>query len=449
VRPFLDDENPTIFGEVSVVDTQSMKTIASIALPNGSQSLRGIACSPNGKYVAVTHLMSQFTVPTMAVARGAMNRNAVSLIRTDTRDWFATLILDDLERGAANPWGLCFTSDGEQLIIAHAGIHELSIVDWHGMLRRAAARAGDPDLFSEQALTSMIDIRQRLALPVAGPRAICEVDDQVYAAGYFSDDLAIADFRGPTPGIQSIRLRHSDDRSLARLGEQYFHDATFCFQHWQSCASCHPDGRADALYWDLLNDGIGNTKNTKSLLMAALTPPAMSRGVRDDAAMAVSSGIRHIQFSQPTPQQTTAMEQYLLEMKEVPSPYLNADVLEAPKTDTDSCQKCHYPGVQRGTLNPSAGRGKVLFEGQAGCAICHPHPYFTSMQTVDGGLGTGIKYDIPSLVEVWRTAPYLHHGDALSLKETLTDFNHLQLRGRTSDLTPSQLDDLLEYLRSL
>jgi hypothetical protein len=74
---------------------------------------------------------------------------------------------------------------------------------------------------------------------------------------------------------------------LARKGEFYFHDAGICYQGWQSCASCHPgDARANGLNWDLLNDGIGNPKNTKSLLLTYQTPPAMWLGVRETAETA-------------------------------------------------------------------------------------------------------------------------------------------------------------------
>ena len=68
---------------------------------------------------------------------------------------------------------------------------------------------------------------------------------------------------------------------------------------------------------------------------------------------------------------------------------------------------------------------------------------------VDPGLGTGVLYDVPSLIEVWRTAPYLHSGDALTLREAITDFNWTQRRGRTADLREAELEDLLEYLSSL
>ena len=51
---------------------------------------------------------------------------------------------------------------------------------------------------------------------------------------------------------------------IVRRGEFYFHNATICLEGWQSCSSCHPDGRADGLNWDLLNDGYDNPKNTRA-----------------------------------------------------------------------------------------------------------------------------------------------------------------------------------------
>ena len=128
VRPFLDDENPTMYCEVSVVDTRRMEQIATVELPNGSQGLRGIALAPGGDCVVVTHVMSNFVIPTMEVAGGAMNRNALSLIRTESLDLLATVMLDDPRRGAANPWGVCFTKDGRNLVVSHAGTHEISVI---------------------------------------------------------------------------------------------------------------------------------------------------------------------------------------------------------------------------------------------------------------------------------------------------------------------------------
>ncbi|RPJ82935.1 MAG: hypothetical protein EHM18_15115, partial [Acidobacteria bacterium] len=79
VRPFLDDENPFIAAEISVIDTNQAQVIKSIELPNGRQGLRGIALSPDGRHVIATHVLSHYTRPTLSVEKGAMNMNAVSV----------------------------------------------------------------------------------------------------------------------------------------------------------------------------------------------------------------------------------------------------------------------------------------------------------------------------------------------------------------------------------
>jgi DNA-binding beta-propeller fold protein YncE/cytochrome c peroxidase len=449
VRPFLDDEHPDIAAEVSIVDLTEGRVSAAIELPNGSQSLRGLAISPDGRHVVVTHILSRYTIPTWRIENGAMNRNVVSLIDTAAGAWLGTVVLDEPGRGAANPWAVAFSGDGRQLLVTHAGTHELSVIDFSALLARLAAAPATTLLNDAGDFGLLQGVRVRIPLPVQGPRALLVRDDGVDVVGYFSDSLARVDLRGPAPRATRVALGAAAEPSVARLGESYFHDASLCFQQWQSCSSCHPDARSDALYWDLLNDGVGNTKNTKSLLLSAATPPVMWRGVRGDSGMAVRAGIRHIQFAEPTAGQVEAIEAYLRSLRPVPSPALNAARAKPLVTSDASCALCHVPGEPVGVLSPSARRGKALFVGKAGCAECHPSPLYTNLKTVDPGLGSGVAYDVPSLIEVWRTAPYLHGGDALTLRETITDFNPLQKRGRTKDLTPAELDDLLAFLRSL
>jgi cytochrome c peroxidase len=61
----------------------------------------------------------------------------------------------------------------------------------------------------------------------------------------------------------------------------------------------------------------------------------------------------------------------------------------------------------------------------------------------------GQTLDTPTLVEMWRTSPYLHDGRAVSLEEVLTRHNLRDQHGRTSDLTEQQLGDLIQFLLSL
>ncbi len=123
--------------------------------------------------------------------------------------------------------------------------------------------------------------RQRVKLPGVGPRGLAVCGSQVYVAEYFTDSIAAVTLAaGKDATVRSLPLGPKPQWNEVRRGEVLFHDGRICLEGWQSCASCHPEGRADALNWDLLNDGEGNPKNTKSLLLSHRTPPAMASGVR-------------------------------------------------------------------------------------------------------------------------------------------------------------------------
>jgi cytochrome c peroxidase len=249
-------------------------------------------------------------------------------------------------------------------------------------------------------------------------------------AGFFSDTVCTVDLdKGAVAGV--FALRPETVRDTRREGERLFHDATICHQNWQSCSSCHPDGRADGLNWDLLNDGLGNPKNTKSLLYAHRTPPAMSMGVRETAEQAVRSGLRHILFANRPESEAVAIDEYLKSMTPVASPFL-----------------------EKGKLSAAAKRGKRLFEDRkVGCAVCHPGPLFTDCRL--HAVGTtppgrkAIAFDTPSLVECWRTAPYLHDGSAKTMEDVLKSKNAGDKHGRTSHLSSREVEDLAAYVLSL
>ena len=160
------------------------------------------------------------------------------------------------------------------------------------------------------------------------------------------------------------------------------------------------------------------------------TPPAMSLGIRETAYTAVRSGIKSILFTVQQEDVAHSIDEYLKSLKPVPSPYL-----------------------VNGSLSKSASRGKKIFN-QAGCAECHPPPLFTNMKQYNVGIkGEFDKptdlFDTPTLIEVWRTAPYLHDGSADTLKELFTVRNKNNQHGITENLSDGQLNDLIEYLLSI
>ena len=64
-----------------------------------------------------------------------------------------------------------------------------------------------------------------------------------------------------------------------------------------------------------------------------------------------------------------------------------------------------------------------------------------------GGKLTGL--DVPTLKGVWENAPYLHDGRAATLRDIFTKFNPHDQIGHTSNLTATELDQLVAYLQQL
>jgi hypothetical protein len=180
-----------------------------------------------------------------------------------------------------------------------------------------------------------------------------------------------------------------------------------------------------------MNDGVGNPKNTKSMLLSHQTPPAMAEGVRMSAEEAVRAGLDHILFANQPEQDAADIDTYLKTLKPVPSPHL-----------------------VEGGLSPPAERGRQLFASQrVACHSCHPAPLYTDLKAHNVGTRSrneyGERFDTPTLVEVWRTAPYLHDGRYLTVRELLVDGQHGLKGGRLEGLSEQDIQDLVEFVLSL
>lgn len=435
-----------VAAKVSVIDTTTRQVANEVVLPNGSGLLCGLRVSPNGRWAVVSHALARYHLPTTQLERGWMNTSAITLLDTATRQAINTVLVDSVDSGAANPYAVAWSADSATLYVTHAGTHELSVINAAELLKKLAAmptsltnaQTIDYTAASRVAadvpndLSFLVGLRTRVKLQAHGPRSVAVVGRTVYTGNYFSDNLSKVDTTAPIWRAESLPLGPHQPMDGLRQGEFYFNDATLCFQGWQTCASCHSfDARVDGLNWDLLNDGIGNPKNSKSLLLSHRTPPAMSMGVRETAETAVRAGIRHILFTVQPESVPTAMDEWLKSLKPMPSPHL-----------------------ENGKLSKAAERGrKLFFSAQTGCAQCHPPALYTDLQHYDvgtqGPLDRNAEFDTPTLIELWRTAPYLHDGSARTIQEVLTTKNRLDRHGKTSQLTPQQIEDLAAFVLSL
>ncbi|MDD4890166.1 MAG: c-type cytochrome [Phycisphaerae bacterium] len=495
--PAGDATDPTLSAAVSVIDLDKLERIADVRLPGGSTSLRDVAVSPDGQWAYVVHTLGRFTLPTTHLERGWVNTNAMSIVRlagpeapatqpanttppakkapaapavpadvfSGKPELYATLLLDRVTEGAADPWGLALSRDGKTAWVTLAGVHQLARIDLerlHPLLagqipgsmkktldelnryRQAgvqvtwldikADRKNREQLANDLAALHVAGALQRTPLTGAAPRGLDLAPDgkTLAVAMYFSGTVLIAGAPGGEVAA-TITIGKNPPPDLARRGEMIFHDANYCFQHWLSCATCHPSGgRADGLNWDLLNDGMGNPKNTRSLVLAGQTQPKMAMGIRPDMETATKAGFRFILFREPQPEDLDAVNAYIRSLKPEPNPHL-----------------------EKGKLSKQAQRGKKLYDDpKIGCAKCHPAPLYTDMKPYDvGSRGKldrpGDKFYSPALTELWRTAPYMHDGSSPTLKAMLTTKNKDDQHGVTSKLSEEELNDLVEYLLSL
>ena len=418
--------------EVTIIDMAGKAKNIQVKLPNGAMALRGLKISPDGKLAAVTHMLARFHLPTTQLERGWMNTNAVTLIDVAKRAVVNTILLDDVDHGAANPWAIAWSANSETLCITHAGTHEISVIDMLALqakLDKAVAEKKDKEVQND--LSFLVGLRRRLKLAGNGPRCMTIIGAKAYVGEYFTDSLSVLDIAPDSrPVAKPIALGPKQDMTIVRKGEMFFNDAELCFQMWQCCATCHPDARSDGLNWDLMNDGMGNPKSSKSMLLAHKTPPSMITGIRAKAEVAVRAGIRFIQFAVRPEEDAKAIDEYLKALTIIPSPFL-----------------------VNGELSESARRGKVVFEGKAGCAACHSGKYFTDLGKYDVGTGKDSEakkeFDTPTLIEAWRTAPYLYDGRAVSILDLLQPkYNPRDMHGATTKLTEKERADLAEYVLS-
>ncbi|WP_077153667.1 YncE family protein [Bacteroides bouchesdurhonensis] len=403
---------------ITVIKADRFTKVKDIQLANGSNALRGICITPDGKYIYVSHNLGRFTVPTSQLQQGWMNTSAFSIIDVAKQEFLGAVVVDEPERGAAGIWSIA--CNDQSIFISHSGTHEVSVINHKAMLNKFLNYPDKSAL--DYDLTFLYGIRKRIPLQGNGPRSMVLTDTRLILPTYFADILNMMDIH--THQLMTVEMNPGREESLENKGERYFNDASHCFQNWQSCNGCHPgDARTDGMNWDLMNDGIGNPKNCKSLLFSHVTPPNMISGIREHAERAVRAGFNFIQFYDISEEDAVCVDAYLKSLRPVSSPYLI-----------------------NGKLSEKAQTGKEVFD-RLQCGECHSGSYYTDMKM--HRIGDDIEFekgwDTPTLREVWRTAPYLFDGRAATMKEVFEVHKH----GISKKISEKDIEALTEYVNSL
>ncbi|MDO5571997.1 MAG: YncE family protein [Bacteroidales bacterium] len=427
--PLMRADKYPVCARIDIIDALTATVDKIIDLPNGSTDIKDMAVSPDGKNAYITHLLSRYQLPTNQLDRGWMVTNAISVLNLDSLSLINTILLDTPQKGAPNPKGINISDNGQFIYIAISGSNEIAIINREQLNNRLDSIYNNiqvvpsSDKFSDIVNDAgfLYGIRNFYQSGGRGPRDVISFGDKLYVANYFSGTVAVINL--DSNETKNLTLGKPITITKEGEGEYYFHSAEYAYQNWQSCATCHPnDARTDGLNWDLLNDGMGNPKNTKSLLYSHKTAPCMITGIRKDAYAAVRSGIKYILFANVDENIANCIDAYLLSLNALQSPYL-----------------------KEGKLSHKAEKGKIIFDKS--CIECHKGEFYTDGKLYDINWSIGhdknIKMDVPTLREVWRTAPYLYDGRSLTIKEMLN------IHGTPFEISNEQAEELEEYVLSL
>lgn len=354
-----------------------------------------------------------------------------------------------------------FSRNGRFAFVTHQGAQALSIYD---IVTSAQTVPGDGN---SVPFVSRIDVG-------AAPQGVLVSQDGkfVYVANFLGRTVTGISVTDPANPRVVQTMRSTDEALPASVanGKRMFYASkapVHSRDNYIACASCHADGGgSDGRTWDFTGKGEG-FRNTTDL---------RGKGGTMHGPVHWSGNFDEIQDFENDIVNAFGGTGLAADGRS-PNPPLGAknagrsqdlDDLAAYVSSLDKAPRSPFR-ERDATLGSGAIRGKEIFmRAELRCVECHVPPAFTdSALTADGAdflfhdvgtlqsssgqrLGselTGI--DTPSLLGLWASAPYLHDGSALTLKELLTGRNAEDKHGRTSILTSGEIDDLLLYLMSL
>jgi len=429
--------------EVTVLDVATRRVVERWVVPEANLLL-GVAWHPGGEFALATLNRTKNLLPMTRILQGWTITNGIAVLWRDGR--VDQLLLDEPQRYFADVTDVAFTPDGRRALVTSAGTDQVAVLDV-GKLRALLARSSEAD--RRELLPNWLGASAEFVLarvPVgANPRGIVVAPDgaSAWVASTLDDSLSVIDLASTS--VARVDLGGPRERTRFRWGERLFHSANVTFQRQFACATCHPDGHVDGLTYDIEADGLGvSPVDNRTLRGIYDTDPFKWEGT--NVSLARQCGARLAVFftriAPFAPEELAAVNDYTVT---IPRPPNRHRPLGAPLSEAQRRGKRLFERTRT-----SDGR-EIPPEGR--CAFCHFAPYFTDRQRRDVGTKHASdrqgEFDVPHLNNIYDSAPYLHDGSANTLEEIWTVHNPDDRHGYTNDMTKDQLNDLIEYLKTL
>ena len=429
--------------EVTVVET-GRSTVSTRFAVQGANLIQGIAFEPGGEFALVTLIRTKNLVPMTRNVQGWIITNGVGILWPDGS--VDQLLLDGVDDFFADPTDVVFSKDGRYAFVTGGGVQEVAVVDVARMKEtlETATPSERSEILPDHLGASTGYVAKRIQVGQSPRGMVVSPDNRfLYVADGLDDAISVIDV-STQERIRVMDLGGPDEITEARYGERIFHDAQFTYGRQFSCHSCHPDGHIDGMTYDIEPDGLGiNPVDNRTLRGINDTAPYKWEGTNPTLKRQCGARLAAF-FTRVDPfriEQSEALDRYIITITRPPNRYRLGEELTPPQR-----------------------RGKILFErthDKSGnelepterCVFCHSPPYFTNRNVYDVGsaspMDTNSEFDVPHLNNIYDSPPYLHDGRAKSLEEIWTLYNPFDTHGITNDLTKAELNDLIEYLKTL
>ena len=423
--------------ELTIIDADKQTVAQRLQLP-GAIELRHIAEGPaaEGGDLIIPFMRPKNLNPLIQVANGWILTNGMLVLHPSSGAnggyEVSQVLLDDIDQYYAGANGVAFTPDGKRILVTASEANIVSVIDSSKLKQRIKSVAADQ--LPNRLDSAAVFVQRRLETG-ADPTAVAvsRQGDRAYVVNRLDDSLTVIHLTSARVEGR-IDLGGPKEESTLRRGERLFHSAKFCFQGQFACVTCHPDNHIDGVSWNLETPELGKDRvANRTLRGISETAPYKWNGHNPDLETQCGPRIAKFLFHSEgfNREQLADLVAFIKSIPLPPNRHLAAD----------------------GQLTLSQERGKNVFF-QKNCDNCHPPAtHYTALRTFD--VGTANKYDtsgmidVPQLDRIYEKPPYLHNGEALTLEEIWTVFNNEDKHGVTSDMSKEQLNDLIEFLKTL
>ena len=430
--------------EITVIDAETRRVRERIHFEE-AHIMEKVDFSPSGDLAFTTLVRPKNLVPAVQVESGWMMTFALGVISLETGNMYQ-LPLDEPNMFYADPFDVRITPDGRQAFISHSGGDYISVLDIDKVREVIRQIDGGTIINAENDLMLSESYITKRIPTGSNPKGMAMSPDgsRLYIAERLMDKIGVLN----TETLELERMiimSDADQQAFLRHGQQLFNNSGRTFQNQYSCYSCHPNDHEDGLTYDMDFYPGEDLSNVQTLRELAGTSPFKWNG--NNVSIYMQCGMRFSTFVTRTeaftPDELNALVGYITSQIQHPP-----NLYRGPGEELTEAQRRGKELFERTRTND----GRVI-EARDQCITCHPPPHFTDRQKHDVGTATDrdnhSEFLTPHLNNIYESPPYLHDGRANTLEELWTIFNDDDLHGVANDMTKDQLNDLVEYLKSI